>query len=155
MYSTFRQKSRNEPKQASFVRFRHAFPRLKHTLVPKSNKPGTAQVGAISKAQVFKKQLLETFANKNFFSKKIFEFFFENSTFKSRTRPKNSKRSHSGSLNVFTNRKRQKNARGYLLIETENFRKKSRIVPKKTKQKKPNEKNLWSRIYFWKHKICG
>ena len=42
----------------------------------------------------------------------------------SRTMPKNSKRSHSGSLNVFTNRKLQKNARGYPLIESENFRKK-------------------------------
>ena len=31
------------------------------------------------------------------------------------------------------------------------FSKKSRMVPKKTKQKR-NEKNLWSRIYFWKHK---
>ena len=38
--------------------------------------------------------------------------------------PKNSKRGHSGSLNVFTNRKLQKNARGYPLIESENFRKK-------------------------------
>ena len=38
--------------------------------------------------------------------------------------PKNPKRGHSGSLNVFTNRKLQKNARGYPLIESENFRKK-------------------------------
>ena len=44
--------------------------------------------------------------------------------------PKTSKRGHLGSLNVFTNRKLQKNARGYALIECENFRKKSRIVPK-------------------------
>ena len=44
------------------------------------------------------------------------------------------KKSHnSGSLNVFTNQKLQKNARGYTLIEFENFRKKSRIVPKKPK----------------------
>ena len=70
--------------------------------------------------------------------------------------PKNSKRGHSGSLNVFTNRKLQKNAREYPLIESENFRKKSRIVPKKNQTKKPNEKNLWSRIYFCKHKkVCG
>ena len=42
------------------------------------------------------------------------------------------------------------------MIEFENFRKKSRIVPKKNRTKKQNEKNLWSRIYFWKHKkICG
>ena len=67
--------------------------------------------------------------------------------------PKNSKRGHSGSLNVFANRKRQKNARGYPLIESENFRK-SRIVPKKTKKIKRKKtfglastfgsiKNLW------------
>ena len=60
---------------------------------------------------------------------------------------KNSKRGHSGSLNVFTNRKFQKTARGYTLTEFENFRKKSRIVPKKTQRGA-----LWSRLYFWKHK---
>ena len=38
--------------------------------------------------------------------------------------PKNSKRGHSGSLDVFTNQKLQKNARGYPLIESEIFRKK-------------------------------
>ena len=68
--------------------------------------------------------------------------------------PKNSKRGHSGSLNVFTNRKLQKNARGHPLIEFENFRKRSRIVPKKTKKIKRKKtfglastfgsiKNLW------------
>ena len=68
-----------------------------------------------------------------FFQKKFEKFFFEKKFFlESRTMPKNSKRGHSGSLNVFTNRKLQKNARGYPLIESENFRKKSRIVPKKT-----------------------
>ena len=73
------------------------------------------------------------------FSRKLFlKFFFEKSIFlESRAMPKNSKRGHSGSLNVFTNRKLQKNAKGYPLIESENFRKKSRIVPKKTKRKKP------------------
>ena len=65
--------------------------------------------------------------------------------------PKNSKRGHSGSLNVFTNRKLQKNARGYPLIDSESFRKKSRIVPKKTQRGGPLVspvllealKNLW------------
>ena len=80
-------------------------------------------------------------------------FFFEKSIFlESRTMPKNSKRGHSGSLNNFTNRKLQKNARGYPLIESENFRKKSRIVPKKTQRGDPVVspavllealKNLW------------
>ena len=63
---------------------------------------------------------------KIFFSKKV--FFLE-----SRTMPKNSKRGHSGSLNVFTNQKLQKNARGYPLIESENFRKKSHSAEKNPK----------------------
>ena len=46
------------------------------------------------------------FGKKNFPKKVFFK--------KSHTVPKNSKRAHSGSLNVFTNRKLQKNARGYL-----------------------------------------
>ena len=50
--------------------------------------------------------------------------------------PKNSKRGHSGSLNVFANRKLLKNAMGYPLIESENFRKKSR----RKKRKKSNER---------------
>ena len=89
---------------------------------------------------------------KNFFQKK-FEFFFRKKYIflEIRTMPKNSKRGHSGSLNVFTNRKLQKNARGYPLIESKNFRKKSRIVPKKN-QKNQTKENLWSRVYFWKHK---
>ena len=65
--------------------------------------------------------------------------------------PKNSKRGHSASLNAFTNRKLQKNARGYPLIEFENFRRKSH-----SGEKKPQGGTLWSRLYFWKHKqICG
>ena len=44
--------------------------------------------------------------------------------------PKNSRRDYLGSLNVFTNRKIQKNARGYPLIEFENFRKKSHSAEK-------------------------
>ena len=76
--------------------------------------------------------------------------------FLSRTMPKNSKRGHSGSLNVFTNRKLQKNARGYPLIESENFQKKSHSAEKKPNKKNETKKNLWSRIYFWKHKkVCG
>ena len=44
--------------------------------------------------------------------------------------PKNSKRGHLGSLNVFTNQKLRKNARGYPLIE---FEKKSHSAEKKPK----------------------
>ena len=89
---------------------------------PNLKKTGSSQVGAISKAQKYSKnnywKHLETFFQKKNlnFSKKYF--------LESRTMPKNSKRGHSGSLNVFTNRKLQKNARGYPLIESENFRKK-------------------------------
>ena len=117
----------------------------------KENKTGSSQVGAISKAQKYSKNNYWKHFEKLFFSKKNFEFFFEKSIFlESRTMPKNSKRGHSGSINVFTNRKLQKNARGYPLIESENFRKKSRIVPKN--EKNQTKENLWSRIYFWKHK---
>ena len=80
---------------------------------------------------MIKEQLLEIFGKIIFFNKIFLNFFFEKYFLESRTMPKNSKRGHSGSLNVFTNRKLQKNARGYPLIESENFRKKSRIVPKK------------------------
>ena len=76
---------------------------------------------------------------KNFFQKKFFDFFSKNIFLESRTMPKNSKRGHSGSLNVFTNRKLQKNARGYPLTESENFRKKSRIVPRKPEKIKRKE----------------
>ena len=65
--------------------------------------------------------------------------------------PKNSKKGHSGSFNVFYKPKiSKKNARGYPLINFKNFRK-SRIVPKKTQRGGPLVspvllealKNLW------------
>ena len=100
-----------------------------------NNMTGSSQVGAISKAQKYSKNNYWKHLEKLFFSKKNLKIFFRKKLFfRSRTMPKNSKRGHSGSLNVFTNRKLQKNARGYPLIESENFRKKSRIVPKKRKK---------------------
>ena len=57
---------------------------------------------------------LKRFLEKKFQKKNVF--------FKKSHLPKNTKRSHSGSLNVFTIRKLQNNARGFLLIEFENFR---------------------------------
>ena len=51
--------------------------------------------------------------------------------------PKNSKRGHSGSLNVFTNRKLQKTALGLPFDRIRKFSKKSRIVPKKTQRGDP------------------
>ena len=105
-----------------------------------------SQVGAISKAQKYSKNNYWKHLEKLFFSKKI-DFFFRKKYFlESRTMPKNSKRGHSGLLNVFTNRKLQKNAKGYPLIESENFRKKSRIVPKKTKKKSNERKPLVSHL---------
>ena len=92
----------------------------------KGNKTGSSQVGAISKAQKYSKNNYWKHSEKFFSSKKIFEIFFRKKVFflESRTMPKNSKRCHSGSLNVFTNQKLQKNARGFPLIESESFRKK-------------------------------
>ena len=66
---------------------------------------------------------------------------------KGRTMPKNSKRGDSGSLNVSTNRKLQKQGKGVHFDRIRKFSKKSRIVPKK-----PKGGTLWSRLYFWKHK---
>ena len=66
--------------------------------------------------------------------------------------PKNLKRGHLGSINVFRYRKLQKNARGEKcnpVIEFDNFRKKSHSA------KKTQRGTLWSRPYFWKHKKCG
>ena len=105
---------------------------------PCQNKTGSSQVGAISKAQKYSKNNYWKHLEKLFFFEKNFENFFEKKYFlENRTMPKNSKRGHSGSLNVFTNRKLQKNARGYPLIESKNFRKESRIVPKKTQRGDP------------------
>ena len=91
------------------------------------NNQGTT-IGNIWKIHFFKKPYL-----RNFFRKKIF--------LKNRTMSKNSKRGHSGSKNVFTNRKLlKKNARGYSLIDSENFRKKIASCRKKTKRKKNQAK---------------
>ena len=98
--------------------------------IAKLNKTGTSQVGAISKAQKYSRNNYWKHLKRiNFFSKKV--FFLK----KSRTMPKNSKRSHLGSLNVFYKPNTSKNSRGYRLIEFENFRKKvESIVPKKTQR---------------------
>ena len=67
---------------------------------------------------------------KNYFSqKKFLKFFFSKKSIflESRTMPKNSKRGHSGSFNVFTNQKRK----GLPFDRIRKFSKKRRIVPKK------------------------
>ena len=64
---------------------------------------------------------------KKFFKKIIFEFFSEKKYFLSRTMPKNSKRVHSGSFNVFYKPKTSKKR------PLKNFEK-SRTVPKKNQR---------------------
>ena len=115
--------------------------------ITRRNKTGSSQVGAISKAPKYSKNNYWKHLENLFFFKKNIGFFFRKNVFflESRTMPKNSKRGHSGPLNVFTNRKLQKNARGYLLIESQNFRK-SRIVRKKTKKKSNERKPLVSHL---------
>ena len=118
---------------------------------PTINKTGSSQVGAISKAQKYSSTTIENIW-KNFFQKNFLNFFSKNIFLESRTMPKNSKRGHSGSLNVFTNRKLQKKCKGLPFDRIRKFSKKSRIVPKKNGKNQTKENLLWSRIYFWKHK---
>ena len=93
---------------------------------------------------------------KIFFQKKFFGIFCRKNFFftflESRIMPKNSKRGHSGSLNVFTNRKLQKKCKGLPFDRIRKVSKKSRIVPKKNGKNQTKKNLLWSRIYFWKHK---
>ena len=76
-------------------------------------------------SKIFKEQLLEKFGKKFFFQKKIFDFFFEKKYFLGRTMPKNSKRGHSGSLNVFYKPKTSKKFKG---VPFDKFRKFSKKV---------------------------
>ena len=102
------------------------------------NKTGSSQVGAKSKARKYSKNNYWKHLEKLFSKKKFEIFFFEKKYFlESRTMPKNSKRGHSGSLNVFTNRKLQKKCKGLPFDRIRKFSKKSRIVPKKTQRRDP------------------
>ena len=85
---------------------------------------------------------------KHFF-KKNFEIFFRKKVFfrKSHKVEKLKKRPFR-LIKRFYKPKTSKNARGYPLIESENFRKKSHSAEKKNQTKE----NLWSRNYFWKYK---
>ena len=87
------------------------------------NKPGSAQVGATSKAQKCSRNIFLKVAQSK----------------------KNLKRCHLGSLNVFRNQKHQTNATRYPLIELDNFQK-NRIVLKKNENLAStfgSIKNLW------------
>ena len=82
---------------------------LQAQTLAQKNKTGSSQVGVISKAQKYSKNNYWKHLEKLFFSKNFFLIFFRKVFFlENRTMPKNSKRGHSGSLNVFTNRKLQK-----------------------------------------------
>ena len=90
------------------------------------NKTGSSQVGAISKAQKYSKNNYWKLLEKLCFSKKNFEnFFFEKKYFfrKSHNAEKLKKRPFR-LIKRFYKPKTSKNARGYPLIESENFRKK-------------------------------
>ena len=89
---------------------------------------------------------------KIFFQKKIFEFFFEKYFFRKSHNAEKLKKRPFRLIKRFYKPKTSKNARGYPLIESENFRKK---VPKKTEKIKRKKtffglastfgsiKNLW------------
>ena len=119
----------------------------------KENKTGSSQVGAISKAQKYSRNNYWKHLEKLFFQKNFLKIFFSKKSifFRKSHNAEELKKMPFRLDKRFYKPKTSKNARGYLLIESENFRKKSRIVPKKTKKNQTKE-NLWSRIYFWKHK---
>ena len=75
-------------------------------------------------SKIFKEQLLEKFGKKFFFKKIIFEIFFEKSIFQVAQCRKTQKEAIQAYSTFSTNRELQKNARGYPLINFENFRKK-------------------------------
>ena len=75
-------------------------------------------------SKIFKEQLLEKFG-KFFFQKKRFDFFSKKKYFLGRTMPKNSKRGHSGSFNVFYKPKTSKKFKG---VPFDKFRKFSKKV---------------------------
>ena len=83
------------------------------------------------KTRIFKEQLLETFG-------------------KSHNAEKLKKRPFR-LIKRFYKLKTSKKCKGLPLDRIRKFSKKSRIVPKKLKKNQTKE-NLWSRIYFWKHK---
>ena len=85
-----------------------------------------------------------------FFQKKIEIFFFEKKYFFRKSH--NSEKLKKRPFRLIKRFYKPKTSKKMQLIDSENFRKKSRIVPKKTKKIKRNETKLWSRIYFWKHK---
>ena len=82
-----------------------------------------------------------------FFQKNYFWIFFRKKYFLSRTMPKNSKRVHSDSFNVFYKPKTSKKCKG---VPFEKFRKFSK-KKSHSAEKNPKGGTLWSHLYFWKH----
>ena len=101
-------------------------------------------------SKIFKEQLLETFGKIIFFKKNL-KFFFEKKSIFFR-KSHNAEKLKKRPFRLIKRFYKPKTSKKMQLIDSENFRKKSRIVPKKTKKIKRNETKLWSRIYFWKHK---
>ena len=105
------------------------------------NKTGSSQVGAISKAQKYSRNNYWKHLQKiNFFQNNFFcEKFFRN---KSHNAEKLKKRPFR-LIKRFYKPKTSKKCKGYPLIESVNFRKKSRIVPKKNQTKKNETKQTF------------
>ena len=101
-------------------------------------------------SKIFKEQLLETFGKIIFFKKNL-KFFFSKKKYFFR-KSHNAEKLKKRPFRLIKRFYKPKTSKKMQLIDSENFRKKSRIVPKKTKKIKRNETKLWSRIYFWKHK---
>ena len=121
------------------------------------NKTGSSQVDAISKAHKYSRNNYWKHLQKLiFFIKIIFEILFQKKCFfKSHNVEKLRKRPFR-LIKRFYKPKTSKKCKWVPFDRIRNFsEKKSHSAEKKT-NKKNKQKNLWSRIYFWKHKkICG
>ena len=120
--------------------------------MPLINKTGSSQVGAISKAQKYSKNNYWKRLEKFFFSKKNLNFFSKKSIFfrKSLNAEKLKKRPFR-LIKRFYKPKTSKKCKGLPFDRIRKFSKKKSHSAEKTKKNQTKE-NLWSRIYFWKHK---
>ena len=126
---------------------------IQKEITPRTNKTGSSQVGAISKAQKYSKNNYWKHLEKLFFQKKLKIFFSKKSIFfrKSDSAEKLKKRPFR-LIKRFYKPKTSKKCKGLPFDRIRKFsKKKSHSAEKKTKKIQTKE-NLWSRIYFWKHK---
>ena len=138
-----------------YTRRKLEFDLLNSLPLVETNKTGSSQVGAISKAQKYSKNNYWKHLGKFFFFQKRLIFFFKKSIFfrKSHNAEKLKKRPFR--LNKrFYKSKTSKKCKGLPFDRIRKFSKKSRIVPKKTKKFKRKKtfglastfgsiKNLW------------